>query len=114
MLVVGVGPRGDHLGGAVDVDDGSKREELAVRGELKGVSTRRVDGLVKTLGIESLSKSQVSRMAARNPPSVVSNKVSCAPRLPRACAMLRNPRAWIESITRNTVGSDATAPNRSG
>jgi transposase-like protein len=28
------------------------------------VSTRRVDGLVKTLGIESLSKSQVSRMAA--------------------------------------------------
>jgi putative transposase len=31
---------------------------------LRGVSTRRVDGLVKTLGIESLSKSQVSRMAA--------------------------------------------------
>jgi transposase-like protein len=31
---------------------------------VKGVSTRRVDGLVKTLGIESLSKSQVSRMAA--------------------------------------------------
>ena len=30
----------------------------------RGVSTRRVDGLVKTLGIESLSKSQVSRMAA--------------------------------------------------
>ena len=31
---------------------------------VRGVSTRRVDGLVKTLGIESLSKSQVSRMAA--------------------------------------------------
>lgn len=31
---------------------------------IRGVSTRRVDGLVKTLGIESLSKSQVSRMAA--------------------------------------------------
>jgi putative transposase len=30
---------------------------------VKGVSTRRVDGLVKTLGIEGLSKSQVSRMA---------------------------------------------------
>ncbi len=30
---------------------------------IRGVSTRRVDGLVKTLGIESLSKSQVSRMA---------------------------------------------------
>jgi putative transposase len=31
---------------------------------VRGVSTRRVDGLVKTLGIESLSKSQVSRMAS--------------------------------------------------
>src|SRR5690606_20553934 len=31
---------------------------------VRGVSTRRVDGLVKTLGIESLPKSQVSRMAA--------------------------------------------------
>ncbi len=31
---------------------------------VRGVSTRRVDGLVKTLGVESLSKSQVSRMAA--------------------------------------------------
>jgi transposase-like protein len=31
---------------------------------VRGMSTRRVDGLVKTLGIESLSKSQVSRMAA--------------------------------------------------
>ena len=28
---------------------------------VRGVSTRRVDGLVKTLGIESLSRSQVSR-----------------------------------------------------
>ena len=31
---------------------------------VRGVSTRRVDGLVKSLGIESLSKSQVSGMAA--------------------------------------------------
>ena len=30
---------------------------------VRGCRTRRVDGLVKTLGIESLSKSQVSRMA---------------------------------------------------
>ena len=30
---------------------------------MKGVSTRRVDGLVKTLGIEGLSKSAVSEMA---------------------------------------------------
>ena len=31
---------------------------------LAGVSTRRMDKLVKTLGIHSLSKSQVSRMSA--------------------------------------------------
>ena len=31
---------------------------------LAGVSTRRMDKLVKTLGIDSLSRSQVSRMAA--------------------------------------------------
>lgn len=31
---------------------------------LAGVSTRRMDKLVKTLGIDGLSKSQVSRMAA--------------------------------------------------
>jgi putative transposase len=30
---------------------------------VKGVSTRRVDGIVKTLGIEGISSSQVSRMA---------------------------------------------------
>lgn len=30
---------------------------------LAGVSTRRVDKLVKTLGIEGISKSQISRMA---------------------------------------------------
>ena len=30
---------------------------------VRGVSTRRVDGLVKTLGIEGISKSQVSRLA---------------------------------------------------
>jgi len=30
---------------------------------VRGVSTRRVDGLVKTLGIESISRSQVSEMA---------------------------------------------------
>lgn len=30
---------------------------------VKGVSTRRVDGLVKTLGIEGISKSKVSEMA---------------------------------------------------
>ena len=34
------------------------------RSYLLGVSTRRVDGLVKSLGIEGISKSQVSRLAA--------------------------------------------------
>ena len=30
---------------------------------VKGVSTRRVDGLIKTLGVEGISKSQVSQLA---------------------------------------------------
>ena len=30
---------------------------------VRGVSTRRVDGLVKTMGLEGISKSQVSRLA---------------------------------------------------
>jgi len=43
----------------------AERALVAVVAEcyVKGVSTRRVDGLVKTLGIEHLSKSQVSEMA---------------------------------------------------
>jgi len=43
----------------------AERALVAVIAEcyVRGVSTRRVDGLVKTLGIEGISKSQVSRMA---------------------------------------------------
>jgi len=43
----------------------SERALVAVVAEcyVRGVSTRRVDGLVRTLGIERLSKSQVSEMA---------------------------------------------------
>ena len=43
----------------------AERALVAVVAEcyVKGVSTRRVDGLVKTLGIEGISKSQVSEMA---------------------------------------------------
>lgn len=43
----------------------AERALVAVIAEcyVKGVSTRRVDGLVKTPGIESISRSQVSRMA---------------------------------------------------
>src|SRR2546428_11995256 len=38
-------------------------EAVVAEGCAKGVSTRRVDGLVKTLGIEGISKSKVSEMA---------------------------------------------------
>jgi putative transposase len=43
----------------------AERALVAVVAEcyVRGVSTRRVEGLVQTLGIEQLSKSQVSRMA---------------------------------------------------
>jgi putative transposase len=43
----------------------AERAPVAVVAEcyVRGVSTRRVEGLVQTLGIEHLSKSQVSRMA---------------------------------------------------
>lgn len=44
----------------------AERALVAVVAEcyVRGVSTRRVEGLVQTLGIEHLSKSQVSRMAS--------------------------------------------------
>jgi transposase-like protein len=44
----------------------AERALVAVVAEcyVRGVSTRRVEGLVQTLGIEGMSKSQVSRMAA--------------------------------------------------
>jgi putative transposase len=44
----------------------AERALVAVVAEcyVRGVSTRRVEGLVQTLGIEGISKSQVSRMAA--------------------------------------------------
>ena len=44
---------------------------------LAGVSTRRMDKLVKTLGIHSLSKSQVSRMASDLDEHVEPSPVSC-------------------------------------
>jgi len=44
----------------------AERALVAVVAEcyVRGVSTRRVEGLIQTLGIEAISKSQVSRMAA--------------------------------------------------
>jgi transposase-like protein len=43
----------------------AERALIAVVAEcyVKGVSTRRVDGLIRTLGIEGISKSQVSTLA---------------------------------------------------
>ena len=52
---------------------------------VRGVRPRRVDGSVKTLGIESLSKSQVSRMAAQLDEMVTgASFTSCA--LTSACS----------------------------
>ena len=50
----------------------AERALVAVIAEcyVRGVSTRRVDGLVKTLGIEGISKSQVSQMAKSLDPIV--------------------------------------------
>jgi len=45
---------------------------------LAGVSTRRMDKLVKTLGIDSLSKSQVSRMAADLDEQVAAHSATAA------------------------------------
>lgn len=51
---------------------------------LLGVSTRRVDKLVQTLGITSLSKSQVSRMAADLDEQVTAFRTSPTPMPERA------------------------------
>src|SRR5207237_7052707 len=50
----------------------AERALVAVVAEcyVKGVSTRRVDDIVRALGIEGISKSQVSRMAQSLDPSV--------------------------------------------
>jgi putative transposase len=66
----------------------AERALVAVVAEcyVRGVSVRRVEGLVQTLGIESLSKSQVSRMtgeldsevaAFRNRPSMAAPTPTC-------------------------------------
>jgi transposase-like protein len=54
-----------HPGWLLEPRRRAERALVAVVAEcyVRGVSTRRVEGLVHTLGIESLSKSQVSRMA---------------------------------------------------
>ena len=55
---------------------------------LAGVSTRRMDKLVKTLGIDSLSKSQVSRMAEHLDEQVAAFRHR---RLDEACLLYTSP-----------------------
>jgi len=43
---------------------------------IQGVSTRRVDDLVQALGMQGISKSQVSRMCAKQPPMTFSSSLS--------------------------------------
>jgi putative transposase len=70
----------------------SERALVAVVAEcyLRGVSTRRVEGLVQTLGIERLSKSQVSEMAKELDQMVASfrNRPSIPPAT-RTCGSTR-------------------------
>jgi len=46
--------------------------QVVSEGYVRGVSTRRVDGLVRTLGLEGMSKSQVSELAKELDPVVES------------------------------------------
>jgi putative transposase len=59
---------------------------------VRGVSTRRVERLVQTLGIERLSKSQVSRMASELDSEVTafrSRPIACTPKAVRRSEILR-------------------------
>lgn len=72
----------------------SERALVSVIAEcyLRGVSTRRVEGLVKTLGIERLSKSQVSVMAKELDPMVESFRN-------RPLDPAGYPYVWIDALT---------------
>jgi transposase-like protein len=48
----------------LESDDSDFLREVGAEAYLRGVSPRRVEGLVEALGIASLSKSQVSELAA--------------------------------------------------
>ena len=107
--------------------------ECYVRGGGGGGGTRRVDGLVKTLGIESLSKSQVSRMASeldemvtefRNRPldagpytyvwmDALTQKVREGGRIINVASRPPEPATPADSwLARSTVGSERhTEPN---
>ena len=72
----------------------SERALVAVVAEcyLRGVSTRRVEGLVQTLGIEQLSKSQVSVMAKELDQMVASFRN-------RPLDPVGYPYLWVDALT---------------
>lgn len=55
---------GGGLRKQLESDDNDLLREVGAEAYLRGVSPRRVEGLVEALGIASLSKSQVSELAA--------------------------------------------------
>lgn len=59
---------------------------------VRGVSTRRVDGLVRTLGVEGMSKSQVSGLAQELDEMVASFRT-------RSLAYRNYPFIWLDAIT---------------
>ncbi len=59
---------------------------------VRGVSTRRVDGLVRTLGMEGMSKSQVSKLAKELDPLVEGFRTRPLERGPY-------PFVWLDAIT---------------
>ena len=71
----------------------AERALVAVVAEcyVKGVSTRRVDGLVKTLGIEHISKSQVSEMAKTLDEEVAAFRARASRRRPVPLPLARRP-----------------------
>ena len=71
-----------------------------------GVSTRRVDGLVKTLGIESLSKSQVSRMAAE-----LAEMVTQFRNRPRDAGSYTS--VWMDALTEKVREAAGSSTSRS-
>jgi len=75
----------------------SERALVAVVAEcyVRGVSTRRVEGLVRTLGIERLSKSQVSAMAQELDPMVASFRN-------RPLDPAGYPYLWIDALTQSS------------
>jgi transposase-like protein len=72
----------------------SERALVAVVAEcyVRGVSTRRVEGLVRTLGIERLSKSQVSAMAQELDPMMASFRN-------RPLDPAGYPYLWVDALT---------------